>query len=108
MDNFIKPAVLEKVDPNQYGTIPNSRTVQALVSKLDTWSKSTDGNGGTTRVILFDFRKESDLIDHHLLVQKLKNFVRLTPMDNRLNNIFSVLQKTPVKLNHDCDLTDTT
>ncbi len=71
VDNFVKPAVLQNVDPNQYGTIPSSSTVQALISMLHTWSKSTDGNGGTRRVMLFDFRKAFNLIDHHLLVQKL-------------------------------------
>ncbi len=74
VDNFIEPDVLKKVDPNQYGTIPSSSTVQALISMLHTWSKSTDGNGGTTRVMLFDFRKAFDLIDHHLLVQKLRTY----------------------------------
>ena len=34
VDCFVKPAILKKVDPNQYGTIPNSSTVHALVSML--------------------------------------------------------------------------
>ena len=74
VNNFVKPAVLKKIDPNQYGTIPKSSTVQALVSMFHKWNRSTDGNGGTTRVTLFDFRKAFYLIDHHLLIQKLKTY----------------------------------
>ena len=35
------------------------------------WAKGTDGNGATARVILFDYRKAFDLIDHSILVNKL-------------------------------------
>jgi hypothetical protein len=41
---------------------------------LHSWSVSIDGNGGSTRVMLFDSRKAFDLIDHHLLLQKLKTY----------------------------------
>ena len=34
-------------------------------------TKDTDGNGATTRVVLFDFRKAFDLIDHNILATKL-------------------------------------
>ena len=68
---FVKPAVLKKIDPNQYGTVPKSSTTQALVSMLHSWNSSTDGNSATTRVVLFDFKKAFDLIDHHLLIAKL-------------------------------------
>ena len=74
VETFVKPAVLKRLDRNQYGTIPNSNTVYALISMIHEWNGSTDGNGGTTRVILFDFRKAFDLIDHHILVQKLKTY----------------------------------
>ena len=35
------------------------------------WTKHTDGTGSTVRVVLFDYRKAFDLIDHVLLVSKL-------------------------------------
>ena len=38
---------------------------------LHSWLESTDGNGATTRALLFDFRKAFDLIEHHFLAQKL-------------------------------------
>ena len=58
---------MEKIDDKQFGTIPNSSTTHALISMLHTWTKGTDGNGSTTRVVLFDFRKAFDLIDHCIL-----------------------------------------
>ena len=71
MDRFLKPAVLEKIDQTQFGTVPNSCTTHALISMLHTWLKNTDGNGSTTRVMLFDFRKAFDLIDQYLHICSL-------------------------------------
>jgi hypothetical protein len=45
---FVKPAVLKKIDANQYGTVPRSSTTQALISMLHFLKASTDGNGATT------------------------------------------------------------
>jgi hypothetical protein len=98
---FVKLAVLEKVDPNQYGTIPNSSTIHALVSMLHSWSRSTDGNGGSTRVMLFDFRKAFDLIDHHLLLQKLETY-DLPQWTIDWIKEFLTFRKQRVKLNYDC------
>ena len=73
MEESIKPAVTAKIDNNQYGTVPKSSTTQALVSMVHAWSKHTDENGATVRVVLFDFRKAFDLIDHVILAKKLEN-----------------------------------
>ena len=72
--NHIKPAVLAKVDPRQFGTVPGSSTTEALVSMVHAWNHATDGNGATVRVVLFDFRKAFDLIDHNILLKKLRTF----------------------------------
>ena len=37
------------------------------------WSLETDGNRATVRTLLFDYRKTFDLIDHSILVNKLRN-----------------------------------
>ena len=71
---FWKLAVLEKIDQTQFGTVPNSCTTHALISILHTWYKNTDGNGSTTKVMLFDFRKAFDLIDHKILAKKLSTY----------------------------------
>ena len=65
VNNYVRPAVMEKIDDKQFGTIPNSSTTHALM--LHTWTKDTDGNGSTTRVVQSDFRKEFDLIDHMMI-----------------------------------------
>ena len=101
VETFVKPAVLKK-DRNQYGTIPNSSTVYALISMIHEWNGSTDGNSGTTRVILFDFRKALDLIDHHILVQKLKTY-DLPSWTIDWTSDFITCRKR-VKLNQDCYL----
>ena len=55
VNSFVKPAVLKKLDSNQYGTVPRSNTTQALISIIHFLNASTDGNGATTRVVLFDY-----------------------------------------------------
>ena len=37
---------------------------------VHSWTKHTDGTGSTVRVILFDYRKDFDLIDHALLARR--------------------------------------
>ena len=73
IQEYVKPAVLIKVKCNQFGSIPKSSTTQALISMIHTCSKYTDGTGSTVRVVVFDFRKAFDLIDHNILVRKLKD-----------------------------------
>ena len=70
VDTYVKPALLKRIDPQQFGAVPNSSTTHTLISMLNSWLESTDGNGATARVMLFDFRKAFDLIDHHVLAAK--------------------------------------
>ena len=50
-------AVLKMSDPNQYGGIPASSSLHALMPMLHTWLQPTDGPGTAVRVELFDYRK---------------------------------------------------
>ena len=36
------------------------------------WSQATDATGAAVRVVLFDYRKAFDLIDHNLLARKIE------------------------------------
>ena len=74
VDTYVKPAVLSKIDPQQFGTVPKSSTTHALIRMIHSWAKSTDGNGSTTRVVLSDFRKAFDLIDHRVLARTLSSY----------------------------------
>ena len=73
VEDYVKPAVLKVIDNNQYGAIPKSSTVIALINMLHSWCSATDGNGSTIRTILYDYRKAFDLIDHSILIDKLHN-----------------------------------
>ena len=68
---YVGPAVLEIVDPNQFGTIPKSSTTQALISMIHKWPMATDSTGAAVRIVLLDYRKAFDLIDHRILIQKI-------------------------------------
>ena len=72
VSDYIKPALESLVDSNQFGTISGSSTVLALISMIHKWLEATDGNSASVRVLLFDYRKAFDLIDHKILVNKLK------------------------------------
>ena len=71
VQDYVKPAVLKILDPNQYGAVPKSSTTHALIHMVHVWARETDGNSATVRTILFDYRKAFDLIDHRILVEKL-------------------------------------
>ena len=96
-----KPALLKKIDPNQYGIVPKSSKTQALVSMLHSWKYSTDGNGATTRVVLFDFKKAFDLIGHHSLIAKLTTYDIPQHIIMWITGFLSC-RKQRVKLSHDC------
>ena len=65
---------METIDPQQFDTIPGSSTTEALISMIHSWNGATNGNGATARVNLFDFKKVFDLIDHQILVRKLRTY----------------------------------
>ena len=57
----------------QFGTVPKSSTTHALISVLHSLYSATDGTGAMARMVLFDFWKAFDLIDHQILVEKIQN-----------------------------------
>ena len=72
IEKYVAPAILKIIDPDQYGAIPKSSSVDALISMVHQWSQATDKSGNAVRVSLFDYKKAFDLIDHNILVQKLQ------------------------------------
>ena len=68
---YLRPSILKKIGDNQFGDNPKSSTTHALISLVHFWAKHTDGTGSTVRVVLFDYWKAFDLIDHALLAGKL-------------------------------------
>ncbi|XP_015762250.1 PREDICTED: uncharacterized protein LOC107341356 [Acropora digitifera] len=49
VETYIKPAVLDILDPQQLGAIPKSSSTQALISLLRKMYVSTNGNGAANR-----------------------------------------------------------
>ena len=101
VEEFVKPAVMAVIDDNQFGTVPKSSTTQALISIIHAWSNHTDGNGCTGRVVMFDFRKAFDLIDHCILAGKLEN-LDLPPVIISWITDFLKDRKQRVKLSQEC------
>ena len=62
---------------------------------------STDGNGATTRVVLFDYKKAFDLIDHRLLLNKLATYDIPQWVLEWITD-FLTHRKQRVKLSQDC------
>ena len=60
---IIGPAVLESIDPNQFGAIPISSTLHALISMMHLWVQTMDGTSSAVCVICSDYRKAFDLVD---------------------------------------------
>lgn len=99
--SHVGPAVLKQIDPDQYGGIPNSSTLHALISMVHRWTEATDGSGAAVRVVLFDYRKAFDLIDHQTLVRKIFTLDIPRCVANWVVDFLSH-RKQRVKLSLDC------
>jgi hypothetical protein len=75
----IYSAVTDKVDPLQFGGLKGSSTTMALLYMLHYAYKETDKAGTYLRILLADYSKAFDLVDHQKLTSKLQ---RLEVPDN--------------------------
>ena len=66
--------VQDRVDPDQYGSIKKSSSTHALVDLLHQCYTSTDASKQYARILLLDFSKAFDLINHNILLQKFASF----------------------------------
>ena len=94
VERYVAPAILEVIDRCSSAT-------HALISMIHTWSKSTDGTGSSVRVVLFDYQKAFDLIDHQILANKILQlsmplYVKRWVID------FLMFRQQRVKLLDDC------
>ena len=69
---WIWESVADKVDPKQFGTVKGSSTIHALVELLHHCYHNTDGSKKYARLLLLDYTKAFDLINHHILMNKLE------------------------------------
>ena len=101
VSKYVGPAVLEILDPSQFGAIPKSSTTQALISMVHAWTSATDGTGAAVRVILLDYKKAFDLIDPRTLVTKILS-LRIPRSVARWVCDFLTNRQQRVRLSHDC------
>ncbi|XP_048590485.1 uncharacterized protein LOC116620085 [Nematostella vectensis] len=66
------PAVLDKIDSKQFAVASKS-TEQAIVYILHLMLEALDLGNCSVRLFFADFRKAFDLIDHHILLDKLRS-----------------------------------
>ena len=73
VSKYIGPAVSEAIYPNQFGAIPNSSTLHALISMMHTWAQAKDGAtcSSAGRMVCLDYRRAFDLVDHGILADKI-------------------------------------
>ena len=64
-----KTIVTKWVYHDQDGAIPKSLTTLALLSMIHHWTMATDGTGAVVSVVVFDYRRVFDLIDHHIILK---------------------------------------
>ena len=65
--------IFNKLDSNQYGGLKGSSTTHALVDMVHTWLLAAEERKAS-HVVLLDYRKAFDHVDHTVLVTKCKHF----------------------------------
>ena len=64
-------AIEDNIDPNQFGGVKDSSTALALLKIVDYVAKHTDKPGTFVQMLLVDFAKAFDLVDHSIVIEKL-------------------------------------
>ena len=71
--NWMYNSISDQIDPNQFGGVKNSSTTLALLKIVDYIAKNVDKPGIIVRMLLVDFAKAFDLVDHSIVLNKLSS-----------------------------------
>jgi hypothetical protein len=93
--DFFKPSL----DTTQYGSQKECSTTMALAHLIHSWLLNLDNSGSAIRILLLDFSKAFDLVDHSILVNKITNSNTPTFLSNWIRS-FLCNRKQRVKINN--------
>ena len=71
---WVDDSLLSEIDDKQFGGITGTSTTDALVEMANMWYEATDKLDVLVKIILLDFSKAFDLINHRILIEKLHSF----------------------------------
>ena len=66
-------SIIDRLDVNQYGGLRGLSTTHALVDMVHTWLLAAEERKAS-HVVLLDYRKAFDHVDHTVLVNKCKTY----------------------------------
>ena len=102
VNKHLKPSILKVIDVNQYGFIPGSSTSQALIKMLHKWSEATDGARTSVRILLVDYKKAFDYVDHAIVLSKLQTLDIPNSTIRWIADFLTDDRKQRIKLGYDC------
>ena len=71
---WVDDTIMSNVDPKQFGGLAGTSTTDALVEMTHKWYEATDKPNTYVLIVLLDFSKAFYLINHNILLEKLKIF----------------------------------
>ena len=71
--NWFMDIIKEDIDETQYGSLKNCSPIIALAQLIHEWLLALDTSNNMIRILLLDFKKAFDLVDHNILMRKIRD-----------------------------------